>query len=123
MHRSNEISLLNRMSAGLFSCSLGPGGGSEDWMPKIKVTVEIKMSRYSHKNVPDAKFEFGSFSSFGDMTSQNFPLKKGQVFAFGYLSPENGFNFKKMSFYVQNCSCRPKIDPPVSFTSFQASWW
>ena len=31
---------------------------------------------------------------------------------FGYLPPENGFNFKKMSFYVQNRSSRPKIDPP-----------
>ena len=25
----------------------------------------------------DAKSAFGSFSSFGDMTSQNFPLNKG----------------------------------------------
>ena len=27
--------------------------------------------------MPDAKFESGSFSIFGDMTPQNFPLKKG----------------------------------------------
>ena len=38
--------------------------------------------------MPDAKFEFGSFSSFGDVTSQNFPLKKGtshqfQIFTLG----------------------------------------
>ena len=34
------------------------------------------MSHYSHKSMPDAKFESGSFSSFGDMRAQNFPLKK-----------------------------------------------
>ena len=37
---------------------------------------------------------------------------------FGYLPPENGFNFKKMSFYVQNRSSRPKIDPPCQFQQF-----
>ena len=35
------------------------------------------MSHYGHKCIPDAKFESGSSSSFGDMTSQNFPRKKG----------------------------------------------
>ena len=35
------------------------------------------MSYYNHKNIPDAKFESASFSSFGDITSQNFPQKKG----------------------------------------------
>ena len=35
------------------------------------------MSHYGHKSIPDVKFESDSSSSFGDMTSQNFPLKKG----------------------------------------------
>ena len=35
------------------------------------------MSHYGHKSIPDAKFESDSSSSFGDMTSQNFPRKKG----------------------------------------------
>ena len=35
------------------------------------------MSHYGNKSIPDAKFESGSSSSFGDMTSQNFPPKKG----------------------------------------------
>ena len=35
------------------------------------------MSHYGHKSIPDAKFESKSSPSFGDMTSQNFPLKKG----------------------------------------------
>ena len=34
------------------------------------------MSHYDHKSIPDTKFEFHSSSSFGDMTSQNFPRKK-----------------------------------------------
>ena len=35
------------------------------------------MSHYVHKSIPDAKFEHDSSSSFGDMSSQNFPQKKG----------------------------------------------
>ena len=34
------------------------------------------MGHYIYKSIPDAKFEVNSFS-FGDMTSQNFPQKKG----------------------------------------------
>ena len=33
---------------------------------------------------------------------------------------EDGFNFKKMSFYVQIRSFRPKIDPHTNFSNFQA---
>ena len=70
-------------------------------MPKIKVTinrVEIKvcMSHYSRQSMPDAKFESGSFSSFGDMTSQNFLAKKGTSHQIRIFIPENGF--KKRSF-------------------------
>ena len=35
------------------------------------------MGHYIHKSIPDAKFEFDSSSSFGDMTSQNFLRNKG----------------------------------------------
>ena len=35
------------------------------------------MSHYGHKSISDAKFESGSPSNFGDMTSQNFLRKKG----------------------------------------------
>ena len=35
------------------------------------------MYHYIHKSIPDAKFEVDSSFSFGDMTSQNFPRKKG----------------------------------------------
>ena len=41
--------------------------------------IELKfcMSHYSHKSMPDAKFESGSLFCLVDMTSQNFPLRKG----------------------------------------------
>ena len=44
-------------------------------------------SHYGHKSIPDAKFESDRSSSFGDMTSQNFPRKREQVMKFGYLPP------------------------------------
>ena len=68
--------------------------------------------------MPDAKFESGSFSIFGDKTSQNFVLKRGTSHRFGYLFPENGFNFTKMTFYVQNRSSQPKIAPSCHFQQF-----
>ena len=78
------------------------------------------MGHYIYKSIPDAKFEVDSSFSFGDMTSQNFPQKKGRVIRFDYLPPENGLNLKKTSFYVQNRSSRPKIDPPCQFQQFSS---
>ena len=60
--------------------------------------MNLGVSHYDHKSIPVAKFESGSCHSFGDMMSQNFPRKKGKVIKFEYLSPENGFNFKKEEF-------------------------
>ena len=39
--------------------------------------MKLCMAHYIHKNIPDAKFEADSSSSFGDMTSQGFPRIKG----------------------------------------------
>ena len=80
------------------------------------------MGHYIYKSIPDAKSEVDSSFSFGDMTSQNFPRKKGTSHLIRLFPPRNGFNFKKTSFYVQNRSSRPKIDPPphVNFNNFQA---
>ena len=41
------------------------------------IKMKLCMSQYNYEHMPDAKFESGSFSSFGDMTSQNFLLKRG----------------------------------------------
>ena len=65
---------------GLFSRSPGPRGDSETQTPKIKVNInqlKLCMSNYIYNSIPDAKFERDSSSTFGDMTSQNFPRKKG----------------------------------------------
>ena len=45
------------------------------------------MSKYSHKSIPDAKFESGSSSSFEGMTSQNFPWKKGTCHEIRLFTP------------------------------------
>ena len=47
----------------------------------------------------------------GNMTSQNFPRKKGKNSAIYPL--KTGLTLKS-EFYVQNRSSRPKIDPPPS---------
>ena len=78
--------------------------------------MKLGMSHYGHKSIPDAKFESGSSSSFGDMTSQNFPRNKGTNSAI--YPRKTGLTLKK-SFYVQNPSFRPKIDPHVNFSNFQ----
>ena len=80
------------------------------------------MSQYSYERMPDAKLESGNFSGFADMTSQNVPLKRGTSHKIGYLPPENGFNFEKMSFYVQNRSFRPKVDLPCQFQQFSKKY-
>ena len=70
--------------------------------------------------MPDPKFESGSFSSFGAMMSQIFPLKRGTNHKIRIFAARNGFNFEKLNFYVQNRSFRPKVDSHVNFSNFQA---
>ena len=84
--------------------------------------IEIKccMSHYSHKSMPDAKFESVNFSSLGDMTSQNFPLKRERVIEFKYLPVENWFNLKKKRFFSQICFFDPKLTPDVNVNNSQA---
>ena len=60
--------------------------------------MKFGMSHYGHKSISDAKFESDSSSSFGDMTSQNFPRKKGMSHEIRLFTPENGFNLKKNEF-------------------------
>ena len=42
------------------------------------------------------------------------------VIKFGYLPPENGFNFRKMSFMFRIILLDPKLTPHVNFNNFQA---
>ena len=52
--------------------------------------MKLCMSHYSHKSIPDAKFEADSSSGFGDMTSQSFPLKKGTSHLIRLFTPLPG---------------------------------
>ena len=72
-----------------------------------------------YKSIPHAKFEADSSSSFGDMMSQHFPRKKGTSHQIRLCTPGKRVQrFKNGFFYVQNCSSRPKIDPPCQFQQF-----
>ena len=72
------------------------------------------MDHYIYKSIPDAKFEVDSFLVLEIWCHKIFLKRREQVIRFNYLPPENGFNFKKTSFYVQNRSSWPKIDPKLT---------
>ena len=74
---------------------------------------------HSYRTIPDAKFEFGIISIFGDMTHKLSLSKwRGQIIEFVYLPPGNGFKLEKMiSFYVQGHSFQPRIDSPWSISA------
>ena len=52
--------------------------------------MKLCMSYYIHKGIPDANFEAGSSSNFGDMTLQNFPRKKGMSRQIQLFTPSKG---------------------------------
>ena len=94
-------------------------------MPKIKVNnqpIEMKLciSHYSYKSIPDANLRLIALLVLEIWRTKISLRRREQVIKFGYLPPENGFNFKKMSFHVQNRSFRPKIDPPCQFQQFSS---
>ena len=60
---------------------------------------------HSYRTILDAKFEFGIFSIFGDMTHKLSLSKRGeQVIEFVYLPPGNGFKLLKTSFLCPGTS-------------------
>ena len=119
------LSGLNPIRPGLFSRSPGPGGGSEAQMPKIKVNINQLKRNLALVIMAIKAFLMQNLSLIAllvlEIRRHKISLgRRERVMKFGYLPPENGFNFKKMSFYVQNRSSRPKIDPHVNFSNFQA---
>ena len=81
------------------------------------------MSHYIYKRVSRAKFEGNSSSSYGDYDVTKFPSEEGNESSDWAIYPwKTGLTFKKMGFYVQNRSSRPKIDPLplVNLSNFQA---
>ena len=72
------------------------------------------MDHYTHRGVSDAKFEAVNFFSFGDMTSQNFPQKKGTSHQIRLFTPE------KRVFMSRIVLLDPKLTSHVNFRNFQA---
>ena len=87
--------IFNPIRPGLFSRPADPWGhrGLDAKSQNYHQLIEIKfcMGHCSYKSMPDAKFESGSFSSFGYMTSQNFPLKKVTSHRFRIFIPGKWF--------------------------------
>ena len=81
--------------------------------------MELCMSHYSYKCIPDAKFEADSSSSLGDMTSQNFPRKKGTNHQIRLFTPRNELNIKKISYISRIVLLEPNPSPmSISGTFF-----
>ena len=82
------------------------------------------MSHYNRESIPDAKFEAAGSSSFGDMTSQNFPKNlKETSRQIPLFTPENEFSLKKRVFMSRIVLLNPKLTPSppnVNFSNFQA---
>ena len=113
----------NPIRPGLFSCSPGPGGGSEAQMAKIKVNINQLKWNLAWVIMAIKAFLMQNLSLIALLVLEIWRHKislgrRERVMKFSYLPPENGFNLKKMSFYVQNRSSRPKIDPPCQFQQF-----
>ena len=79
------------------------------------------MGHYIYKSIPDANFEVDSSFSFGDMTSQNFPQKKGTSHPIRLFTPrKTGLTLKKRVFMSRIVLLDPKLTPHVNFNNFQA---
>ena len=58
--------------------------------------MKLFTSHYTHKNIPDAKLEAGSSSSFREITLQSFPRKKGMSNQIRLIYPrKTGLTLKK----------------------------
>ena len=79
------------------------------------------MDHYIYKSIPDAKFKVDSSFSFGDMTSQNFPQKKGTMSSNSTIYPrKTGLTLEKRVFMSRIVLLDPKLTPHVNFNNFQA---
>ena len=74
---------------------------------------------HSYRTIPDAKFEFGIISIFGDMTHKLSLSKWGNKLLNLYIYPlEMGLNSKKMNFLcLGHIPFNPELTPPWSISA------
>ena len=89
---------------------------SEAQMPKIKVDINRLQWNFAWVMISIKAFLMQNLSLIAllvlEIWRHNISLERREwVIIFGYLPPANGLTLKKISFYVQNRSSRPKIDP------------
>ena len=65
----------------------GPDAKNQVQHKMIENGMKLCTSHYARKIILDAKFEADSYSSFGDMTSQNFPQKNGRSLRIRLFTP------------------------------------
>ena len=79
------------------------------------------MSHYSHKSILDAKFDADRSSSFGKITSQTFPQKKGNESSNSAIYPrKTGLTLKKLVLMSRIVLLDLKLTPIVNFSNLQA---
>ena len=113
------------LSGPAFSVVRQARGGSEAQMPKIIVNINWLKLNFAWIIISIKAFLMQNLRLIALLVLEIWRHKiflkwRERVIRFDYLSPENGFNFKKTSFYVQNRSSRPKIDPPCQFQQFSS---
>ena len=97
---------------------------SEARMPKIKVNINWLKLNFAWVIISIKAFLMQNLRLIALLVLEIwrhkiFLKRRERVIWFDYLPPENRFNFlKKTSFYVQNRSSRPKIEPPCQFQQF-----
>ena len=90
------------------------GPDAKNWSYHQPIEMNFGKSYWNHKSMPIAKS--GSLSSFGDMTSENFHLKKKTCHWIRIFTPGKWFLLEeKMSFCVHNHFFPPKVVPPWQF--------
>ena len=131
VHEMNLVHI-NPIRPSLFSRSPGPRGGgmggSEARMPKIKLNINWLKWNSAWVIMSIRVFLMQNLRLITLLVLEIWRHKislwrreRERVIKFGNLPPENGFNLNKKSFYVQNCSSRPKIDPSCQFQQFSST--
>ena len=100
-------------------------GGSEAQMPKIKVNINQLKWNLAWVITVIKAFLMQNLSLIAlpvlEIWVTKFPSEEGNESWNSAIYPrKTGLTLKKMSFYVQNRSSRPKIDPPCQFQQFSS---